>query len=115
MGAGEETFGQRLRDLRRGKLMSQRELADRVELDFTYLSKIENDRSPPPSAKKIVQLAEVLETDPDELAILAGKIPADLVDVFKRNPDAIRLFRSLAGDLSSPEDMRRRLSKRQDE
>jgi len=37
------TFGQRLRDLRKGKGLSQRALGDMVGINFTYLSKIENE------------------------------------------------------------------------
>ena len=38
------TFGERIRDLRTAKNLTQRELADKVEINFTYLSKIENDK-----------------------------------------------------------------------
>ncbi len=37
-------FGVRIRDLRRSKRLTQRELADRLEVDFTYMSKIENNK-----------------------------------------------------------------------
>jgi transcriptional regulator with XRE-family HTH domain len=84
--------------------MSQRELAAQAGVDFTYLSKLENDRIAPPSAKTISTLAAILDADADELAVLAGKIPADLVEVLTLNPGAIKLFRSLAGDLRSQAD-----------
>ncbi len=98
------TFGQRLRELRKAKNLSQRELADRAGIDFSYLSKLENDRMAPPSARTIRVLAELLDADTDELSVLAGKIPEDLVDVLSRNPDAVKLFRSLAGDLNTRDD-----------
>ena len=112
MEAEELTFGQRLREIRRAKNISQRELADRVGVDFTYLSKIENDRMPAPSGKTIAALARELDVDPDELSVLAGKIPADLVDVLRQNTDAIKMFRSLAGDIKSKDDWRRLLQER---
>lgn len=102
------TFGQRFRQLRKAKGLSQRELADLVGVDFTYLSKIENDRIAPPSAKTIAALARVLDTDADELAVLAGKIPVDLVDVLRLNPGAIKHFRSLVGDIQSDTDWQRK-------
>ena len=50
----QKTFGQTLKELRKAKQLSQRDLAakvakrlrdeDRRGFDFTYLSKIENDR-----------------------------------------------------------------------
>ncbi|MFN8632902.1 MAG: helix-turn-helix transcriptional regulator [Chloroflexota bacterium] len=108
-----KTFGQRLRELRRAKGLSLRVLADLVGVDFTYLSKLENDRIPPPSAKTIASLAEHLEGDADELSVLAEKIPADLVDVFRSNPTAIKLFRSIAGDIKEPGDWQRVLNQRE--
>ena len=38
-------FGQLIRDARKDKGYSQRELASLVSLDFTYLSKLENNRA----------------------------------------------------------------------
>lgn len=103
------TFGARLRELRKAKGISQRDLAERVGVDFTYLSKLENERLPAPSAEVIAALAGALDTDADDLAVLAGKIPADLVDVLRQNPAAIKMFRSLAGDIRTPDDWQRQL------
>lgn len=103
------TFGVRLRELRTRKGLNQRDLAELVGVDFTYLSKLENERLPAPSATVIAALATALDTDADELAVLAGKIPADLVEVLRQNPGAIKMFRSLAGDIRSPEDWERHL------
>ena len=73
--AAKKTFGQTIRELRKAKTppLTQRDLAERVAarlregdrrgFDFTYLSKIENDRLPPPSAVAIIALAEELCMD----------------------------------------------------
>jgi transcriptional regulator with XRE-family HTH domain len=53
MGTENITFGVRLRSLRRQKRLSQKELADMVGMDHTYLSKIETEALPPPSEKNI--------------------------------------------------------------
>jgi len=103
------TFGARLLELRKAKGISQRDLAERVGVDFTYLSKMENERLPAPSAEVIAALAAALDADADDLAVLAGKIPADLVDVLRQNPAAIKMFRSLAGDIRTPDDWHRHL------
>jgi transcriptional regulator with XRE-family HTH domain len=42
------TFGERLRELRKAKGLNQKELADKVGIDFTYLSKLENGRRSSP-------------------------------------------------------------------
>jgi len=66
-------FGSALRALRLEKDYSQRELADRAGIDYTYLSKIERGRVAPPSEEVIEKLARHLDADPEELKTLAGK------------------------------------------
>ncbi len=105
-------FGQRLRELRKGRRFSQRELARRVGIDFTYLSKIENDRMPPPSEKTVRRLADELGADPDELILLAGKVPSDIADIMRRSPEAVKMFRSLSGEVRTKDDWRRLLQSR---
>lgn len=109
MDAKQTTFGRRLRELRRAKDISQRDLAERIGVDFSYLSKIENDRMAPPSAKMVEALARELDGDVDELAVLANKIPSDVVALLTQYPEAIKAFRSLAGDLRTQADWQRYL------
>lgn len=78
-----QEFGATLRELRKQAGLSQRELADKVRVNHTYLSKIESRAMPPPSKKLILRLAEVLNADKDELMILAGKIPSDIAQILK--------------------------------
>jgi transcriptional regulator with XRE-family HTH domain len=98
-----ETFGQRIRRLRKANNLTQRELAERVAaglhqegrgFDVTYLSKIENDRLPPPSTAAILCLADVLDADSDELLALAGKAPPDLGQQLKESEAARMFYRS---------------------
>jgi transcriptional regulator with XRE-family HTH domain len=72
----EKTFGQTLRDLRRSKGFSQRELADKVGVDFSYISKVENDRLPPPAADTIVNICQVLGVPEEGLLASTGKMPS---------------------------------------
>lgn len=72
-----ESFGYKLRELRRSKDVSQRDLAERVGIDFSYISKVENDRLPPPAADTIVKICEVLDVSPDELLAATGKMTTD--------------------------------------
>lgn len=87
-------FGRKLRELRTRAGFSQRELAELIGVDFTYLSKIENGTIPPPSEKVIRRLGEALNADVDELMILAGKIPADIVQELLRNKETLQTLRS---------------------
>jgi HTH-type transcriptional regulator, competence development regulator len=96
------TFGARLRQLRRAQHLNQRTLAARVGIDFTYLSKLENGRLDPPAADTIVRLADALGADADELLLLAGKVPQDLVPLITRSPQWPAFLRSI-GDLTDAE------------
>lgn len=74
----DQTFGKRLREARRNKGFSQRDLAGLVDVDYTYLSKLENDRADyPPKDDVIRALAHHLELDAEELSYLAGRITAE--------------------------------------
>jgi transcriptional regulator with XRE-family HTH domain len=89
-----KTFGQALREIRRSKGISQRELANNVSVDFSYISKLENDRTPPPAADTIVRICDVLGIAPDELLALTGKMPSDVKEIFSSNPAAMQFLRT---------------------
>ena len=110
----QTTFGARLKELRLAKKLSQRELAERVArrlkddhdkrgFDFTYLSKIENRRMPPPSRIAIEVLASELDADTDELLALGGKPPSDIEQELQK-PGARMFYRSVVDANLSPED-----------
>jgi len=94
------TFGQRLRELRKAKDITQRELADRAGISFTYLSKIENSAMPPPRGKTIMALAQALDADSDELFGLSKKLPSEFSEQI--NPEVIRLIRSMKDGAQKP-------------
>lgn len=72
------SFGAALRTLRRETGISQRDLAAKIGLDFSYISKLENDRLPSPSADTVVKICEVLGVAPERLLSLSGKLPTDV-------------------------------------
>jgi HTH-type transcriptional regulator, competence development regulator len=89
------TFGKRVRQLRHAKEWSLRDLASRVDVGFTYLSRIENERlnfGDYPSDALIHRLAEALGVDEYELLILAKRIPEPVKKRFLQRPDAFRAF-----------------------
>ncbi len=53
---------------------SVRQVAARIGVEPSYLSKVERGEQPPPSEKTIVGLATDLNEDPDVLLALAGKV-----------------------------------------
>ena len=90
-------FGERLQALRKAKGYTLRDLAAKVGVGFTYLSKAENGKlafADYPGEALIVKLAKALDADADELLILAKKIPPQIRKRVLQRPDA---FRQLAG------------------
>lgn len=91
-------FGERLRELRQAKNLSQRDLATEVGVNFTYISKIENEKldfAQFPGEELIRKLAKALEADEGELMILAQKIPEQIKKRVMERPDAFRKFADL--------------------
>jgi transcriptional regulator with XRE-family HTH domain len=92
-----QTFGQRVRELRRVKRLGQRALAAELGISFTYLSRIETetlDFGPYPSERLIRRLAEALDADPDEL-LLAKTIPGPIRQRVLERPEAFRKLAAL--------------------
>ena len=91
-------FGQRIRELRTGKCLTQRALGKQVGVSFAYISKVENgklDFGDFPSAALIGRLAAALDADEEELLLLAEKIPEPIRRRCFERPDAFRLIARL--------------------
>tara|TARA_B100001123_G_C15056943_1_gene925932 strand:+ start:140 stop:493 length:354 start_codon:yes stop_codon:yes gene_type:complete len=78
------------------KSFSQRQVAQRVEVEPSYLSKVERGLEVP-SEPKIRRLAEELGANPDVLLALAGKVSSDLQQVIRKRPE---LFAQVIRDLA---------------
>lgn len=91
------SFGSLLRERRRTANLTQRELAERAHLDFSYISKLENDRLPPPAADTIVSLCAILHTPPDELLALTHKLPPGIKEEISSSAAAQAFLREAQG------------------
>ena len=94
-------FGSYIRERREklretDKRFSVRQVASRIEVEPSFLSKVERGEVPPPSEAKIVLLAKDLGEDPDVLLALAGKVSSDLQAAIRRRPE---LFAGLIREL----------------
>ena len=95
------TFGDYVRErreaLRKGDpSFSLRQLAGRIGVEPSYLSKVERGEEAPPSEARIVDLARELGEDADVLLALAGKVSSELQDVIRRRPQLMaELLREL--------------------
>ena len=91
------TFGEKVRELRQAKQLTLRELAAKVGVGFTYISKIENhklEEGHAPSERLIHKLAAELNGNEEELLLLAEKVPEPIRKRVCQRPE---VFRALAG------------------
>src|SRR5262249_5254142 len=100
------TFGSFIRRERERRLaedsrFSLRQVAQLIDVEPAYLSKVERDEVAPPWEATIVRLARELDEDADLLLALAGKISSDLADIIRRRP---RLFAQLIRELKTMPD-----------
>ena len=65
---------------------SVRQLASRIGVEPSYLSKVERGAEAPPSEARIRALAAELDENPDVLLAMAGKVSADLQRIVKKWP-----------------------------
>lgn len=91
------TLRQRREELREEDARySLRQVAGRVDIQPSYLSKVERGLVPPPSEETLVALAEELDLDADVVLALAGKVSSDLKEVIRSRPELFgELLRSL--------------------
>lgn len=89
-------FGEQIKKLRKEKHITQLELAQKIGVDFTYISKMENNRMiHSPSEEIIMKLAKVLETGADQLILLAQKVPKNLQKTIVDDPLAVNFLRAV--------------------
>lgn len=87
-GFGEHV--KRLREERRkaDRSFSLRQVAGRIGVEPSYLSKIERNELGPPSEETTLRLAREIGEDPDVLLALAGKVSKDLQEIIRARPRA---------------------------
>ena len=93
------TVGQRIREIRKDRNLTQRELAERVGINFTYLSRVENDRlddEQTPREDTLQKIARALNADADELLLLARRIPDAFRDRILSKPGIFRRILKLS-------------------
>ncbi len=80
---------------------SVRQVAMRLDVQPSYLSKVERGEVAPPSESTITRLAADLGEDEDMLLALAGKVSSELQAVIRQRP---RLFAQLLRSLKDQPD-----------
>jgi len=92
MMAGRKNFGALVRREREAKEIGLREMAKKIGISPTYLSKIERGDFDPPAEDKVRKIAEIIGRDPDELLALAGRVASDLTDIIRQRPRELAVF-----------------------
>ncbi|GHA16087.1 helix-turn-helix domain-containing protein [Oceanisphaera arctica] len=80
---------------------SLRQVAERVGIKPTYLSKVEREELPPPSEDTLKKIAAELDLDADLILAMAGKVSSDLRAIICQRP---QLFSQLIRQLKDAPD-----------
>lgn len=78
MEQNRKEFGKRVRQGRKRLGVGLRELARKVDMDYSNLSRIERGQRPPPDLGVVIKIAKELDIDRTELLSLAGA-PEELI------------------------------------
>jgi transcriptional regulator with XRE-family HTH domain len=101
MIAGRKSFGTLVRQEREAREIGLREMAQKIGVSPTYLSKIERGEFDPPAEDKVRKIAEIIDHDPDELLALAGRVASDLTDIILKRPREMADFLRAAKGLTA--------------
>lgn len=101
MKSSKERFGSFIRRQREAKEIGLREMAKKIDVSATYLSKVERDEFSPPTEDKVKKIAEIIECDPDELLALAGRVASELTEIIRERPREMADFLRAAKGLTT--------------
>ena len=101
MTNGREKLGAFIRREREAREIGLREMAKKIGVSPTYMSKVERDKFTPPTEDKVRSIAQIIECDPDELLAMAGRVSSDLADIIKRHPVEMSTLLRTANGLSA--------------
>jgi transcriptional regulator with XRE-family HTH domain len=87
-----EKFGAFIRREREARGIGLREMAKKIDVSPTYLSKIERDEFPPPAEDKVKAIAKIIDCDTDDLLARAGRVASDLSEIIKQHPREMASF-----------------------
>ncbi len=94
----DEKFGAFIRRMREEKEIGLREMAKKMDVSPTYISKVERDEFAPPAEDRVKAMAVILDLDADDLLARAGRVSSDVSSIIKRQPVALAaLLRTTEG------------------
>lgn len=101
-------FGSLLRTLREKSGLSIKRLAPELDVNYTHLSKLENNKVNP-SEELVERMSHYFAYSKEELLLAANKIPEDVLRILRENPtEAVAFLRKEFAALGKPVNERRR-------
>ena len=91
-------FGERVKELRLQRKLTQQKVAEKIGVTVGYISKVEKERlqfGVYPSEKFIHKLADALQCDEDELLLLTDRVPPAIQMRVLERPEAFRRIAEL--------------------
>ena len=91
-------FGERVRELRLQRKLTQQKVAEKIGVTVGYISKVEKERlqfGDYPSEKFIHKLADALQCDEDELLLLTDRVPPAIQMRVLERPEAFQRIAEL--------------------
>jgi len=86
-------FGKRVREFREQRSLTQKELAELLQVSPSHVNKVERDRlhfGDYPSVKFIHKLADELDANEDELLLQVDNVPEGIRKRIRERPGAFR-------------------------
>ena len=68
-------------------------MAEAIDVDDSYISKLENGHVPPPPNHMLLAMAKPLKVDEGQLLQSAGRIPTDFAAALSASPIALQFMR----------------------
>ena len=100
-------FGSLLKALREKSGLSIKRLAPELSVNYTYLSKLENNKVSP-SEELVGRMSHYFSYSKEELLLAANKIPEDVLTILRENPaEAIAFLRKEFAGLGKLENEQR--------
>ena len=89
-------LGDYIKSERKAKKITQRELASKVGVDFSYISKIESGETKTPSDGILEKISDVLGLEMEVLILLSNKLPKEIKEEIEANPKAMEVVKLMA-------------------
>ena len=89
-------FNKRLRELRKLRGVTAREVSEETGVSASYLGNLEAGRVITASDDVIIKLASYYGVNADELLCEAGRVPFDIVRLLMKQPELCHRIRQLA-------------------